>query len=147
MRKARAAFVALAAGLMAPSAQAAEAGSGYQLVVNAANPLAVVARGDVTQIFLKKTLTWPNGQPAVPVDQRSDAPSRQAFSMSVLRKDPNEIASYWNQMIFSGRALPPPTKGSDDEVLAFVRANPNAIGYIGGATAVGEGVKVVKVQD
>jgi ABC-type phosphate transport system substrate-binding protein len=147
MKKAIAAFVTLAAGLVAPSLLSAEADTGYKLVVNAANPLTAVSRGDVTQIFLRKTLTWPNGQPAAPVDQRSDAPSRQAFSMSVLRKDTNEIAAYWNQMIFSGRALPPPTKSSDDEVLAFVRTNPNAVGYVGGATPVGEGVKVVKVQE
>jgi ABC-type phosphate transport system substrate-binding protein len=144
---ARAAIVALAAGLMAAPAHSADADTGYKLVVNAANPLTAVSRGDVTQIFLKKTTTWPNGQPANPVDQRSDAPSRQAFSVSVLGRDMHEIAGYWNQMIFSGRALPPPTKGSDDEVLAFVRTNPNAVGYVGGATPVGEGVKVVKVQE
>ena len=142
-----AAVAALAGGVSSPSVHAGDADTGYKLVVHAANPVTALSRDNVTQIFLRKTTSWPNGQPIVPVDQRSDAPSRHSFSMGVLRKDTNEIASYWNQMIFSGRALPPPTKGSDEEVLAYVRANPNAIGYIGGETPIGEGVKVVRVQE
>ena len=147
MKTVSAAFVALAVGVISPSAHAADADAGYKLVVHAANPVTTLSRDNVTQIFLKKTTTWPNGQPIAPVDQRSDAPSRHAFSLSVLRRETHEVASYWNQMIFSGRALPPPTKGSDEEVLAFVRTNPNAIGYVDGETPIGEGVKVVRVQD
>lgn len=138
---------ALAAGVIGPPLHAGDADTGYKLVVHVGNPVTALSRDNVMQIFLRKTTSWPNGQPIAAVDQRSDAPSRHSFSLSVLRKDTNEIASYWNQMIFSGRALPPPTKGSDDEVLAYVRSNPNAIGYIGGETPIGEGVKVVRIQD
>lgn len=149
MKRAIAAVAALAAlaGVMGPSVHAGDADTGYKLVVHAANPVTALSRDNITQIFLRKTTSWPNGQPIAPVDQRSDAPSRQSFSMGVLRRKTHEVASYWNQMIFSGRAMPPPTKASDEEVLAYVRANPNAIGYIGGETPIGEGVKVVRVQD
>lgn len=147
MKRAMAVVAALVTGMIGPVLNAGESDTGYKLVVHVGNPVTALTRDNVTQIFLKKTTTWPNGQPIAPVDQRSDAPSRQSFSMGVLRKDTNEIASYWNQMIFSGRALPPPTKGSDDEVLAYVRTNPNAIGYISGQTPIGEGIKVVRVQD
>ena len=40
------------------------------------------------------------------------------------------VANYWQRQIFSGRGTPPPIKESDAEVIAFVAANPGAIGYV-----------------
>jgi len=118
----------------------------YKVVVNSANTVSTLSRDTVSRIFLKKTTTWPNGQPVAPVDQATHAPSRRAFSRAILGRATDEVAAYWNQVIFSGRGLPPPTKSSDSEVLAFVRDNPNAIGYVAGDAKLGEGVKAVTVQ-
>jgi len=41
--------------------------------------------------------------------------------------------------------VPPPEKASDDEVLAFVRANPGGIGYVSSGAQVGAGIKVLEV--
>jgi hypothetical protein len=48
-------------------------------------------------------------------------------------------------MIFSGRSLPPPELGSDDEVLRYVLAHPGAIGYVSGAANL-RGAKVLAVK-
>jgi len=118
----------------------------FKVVVNSANTVSALPRDSLSRIFLKKTTTWPNDQKVVPVDQATNAPSRRAFSKAVLAREPSEIAAYWNQMIFSGRGLPPVTKASDSEVLTFVRDNPNAIGYVAGDTKVGDGVKTLTVE-
>jgi hypothetical protein len=124
----------------------AQTPSDYKVVVNSANPVSTLSRDSLSRIFLKKTTTWPNGQAVAPIDQATNAPSRRAFSKAILGRAPPEVAAHWNQMIFSGRGLPPPTKSSDSEVLAFVRDNPNAIGYVAGDAKLGEGVKAVTVQ-
>jgi ABC-type phosphate transport system substrate-binding protein len=134
------------AGLVLARSAGAQAPE-YKIIVNAANPVTTLSREHVTRIFLKKVSTWPNGQPAAPVDLRSGSPTRRAFSRVVLGKDPAEVAAYWNQLIFSGRGLPPPTKSSDSEVLAYVRDNPNAVGYVAADARIGEGVKVVAVKE
>ena len=36
---------------------------------------------------------------------------------------------------------------TDAEVVAFVRSHPGAIGYVADGTAVGDGLKVVKLTD
>ena len=108
--------------------------------------MTTLSHDDVSRIFLKKTTKWPNGQPVLPVDLPTSAPSRRAFSKGVLGRDPNEIGAYWNQVIFSGRAVPPVTKSSDNEVLAYVRNNPNAIGYVAADTNIGESVKVLTLR-
>lgn len=148
MTKASATALRLSALLScAPLGWADGANTGFNVIVNAANPVTALSRDEVARLFLKKTTTWPNGSPVAPVDQRSDSIGRQAFCREVLQKDMSEISSYWNQMIFSGRTLPPLAKGSDEDVVAYIRANPNAIGYVADRTPLGQGVKILTIHD
>lgn len=146
MSKAGATVLSGLMGLLLVPVLGAETPAGYKVVVNSANAVSTLSRQTLSQIFLKKTTTWTNGDTVAPVDQATDAPSRRAFSKTILGRAPYEVAAYWNQMIFSGRGLPPPTKASDSEVLAFVRNNVNAIGYVAADAKLGEGVKVLTVQ-
>ncbi len=125
----------------------AETAADFKVVVNSANTVTALPRDTVNRMFLRKTTTWANGQTVAPVDQHTDSASRRAFSKAILGKAPAEIAAYWNQLIFSGRGLPPLTKSSDSEVLSYVRDNPNAIGYVSADAKIAEGVKVIAVRD
>ena len=71
--------------------------------------------------------------------------TRAAFSKAILGRPVSAVETYWQQQIFSGKEVPPTTKANDDEVIAFVKANAGAIGYVsaGASTA---GVKVVDVK-
>ncbi len=96
-------------------------------------------------MFLKKVVSWPNGWTVTAVDQERGSAVRQLFSRDIHQKDADAIAAHWQTAVFSGRDVPPPIARSDAEVLAFVRANPGAIGYVSGGSAV-EGVKVLTVR-
>jgi ABC-type phosphate transport system substrate-binding protein len=139
-------LVLIVAGLVANRAVAAESAAAYKVIVNAANPVTTLSHDDVSRLFLKKTTKWPNGQPVLPVDLPATAAVRQAFSKEILKRVPYEVAAYWNQAIFRGQALPPPTRSSDGEVLAYVYANPNAIGYVAADAKIGEGLKVLTLR-
>ncbi len=117
----------------------------YRLVVNAGNPATSVTRGEAARMFLKKVVSWPNGWTVTAVDQERGSAVRQAFSRDVHQKDADAIAAHWQTAVFSGRDVPPPIARSDAAVLAFVRANAGAIGYVSGTAAV-EGVKVLTVR-
>ena len=132
-----AAPLAFVLALLVPTQRAAA--QGYVVVTNAAGPSSL-SKDDVAKIFLKK-----NNQLS-PVDQEKDANVRGAFSRSVLGRPVSAIASYWQQQIFSGGEAPPAEKGSDAEVLAYVRNNPRAIGYVSAGTSLGSGVQVVTIQ-
>jgi hypothetical protein len=58
--------------------------------------------------------------------------------------DVPSVQSFWQEVVFSGRGEPPPERSSDAAVIAFVRANPNAVGYIGEATPA-DSVRVITV--
>ncbi|MBL0938667.1 MAG: substrate-binding domain-containing protein [Gemmatimonadaceae bacterium] len=116
-----------------------------KVIVNSANSVSDLSGDVVTKLFLKQSAKFPNGTAAQPVDQGKSSSARAAFSKSVLGRAVGAVESYWQQQIFSGKDVPPPTKASDDEVVAYVKANAGAIGYVsaGASTA---GVKVVDVK-
>ena len=114
----------------------------FILIVNAANPVSTLRETDVSKLFLRKVTKWPNGKPVQPVDQVASSPARRKFSDVIHRMDVPSVKSYWQEIVFSGRGDPPPERASDDDVIRFVRANPNAIGYVSASIALVD-VKVV----
>jgi ABC-type phosphate transport system substrate-binding protein len=124
--------------LLAAPATRAHA-QGYVVVVNAAGP-STLAKDEVSKAFLKK------GGALVAVDQSKGAKVRDAFSKDVLGRPATAVATHWQQQIFAGKDVPPPEKGSDADVLAFVKGNPKAIGYVSAGTELGAGVKAVTLQ-
>jgi len=70
-----------------------------------------------------------------------------AHSQGVLHRDVGAVRSFWQRQIFSGNAVPPAEKPSEDEVLAFVRANPGGVGYVAESTPLPAGVKTITLTD
>lgn len=118
----------------------------FVVIVNAANPVTSVTNGQLSSLFLKKLTQWGGGLPAVPVDLSPESPVRESFSRQVHRKSTPAVKAYWQQMIFSGREVPPAEKSSAREVVAFVTANRGGVGYVPAGTTLGSGVKTVEVK-
>jgi len=120
---------------------------GFVVIVRADNPSSVIDREALSQIFLKRTTTWPDGVHAEPVDLVSSDAARAAFTKAVLRKSMGAVRAFWQQQIYSGRDIPPPEKNSGAEVIAFVAAHPGAVGYVAAATSLGDGVKAISLTE
>ena len=103
----------------------------FKIIVHDSNPQTSLSRAEVSSLFLKKTGTLSNGRPAVPVDLVDNSPVREAFTASIHLKPVAAIKAYWRQQIFAGRSVPPVELRSEAEVVAFVKANVNAVGYVG----------------
>jgi ABC-type phosphate transport system substrate-binding protein len=117
----------------------------YKVIVNSANSTTELSADAVSKLFLKSVSKFPNGTAAAPVDLSKASPVRAAFSKAVIGRPISAVESYWQQQIFSGKDVPPPVKSSDDEVIAFVKATPGAIGYVSAGAALG-GVKAIDVK-
>jgi ABC-type phosphate transport system substrate-binding protein len=117
----------------------------FQVIVNA-SPATEVERAEVARFFLRQSLKWSDGQSVLPVDQSSRSAVRDAFSRLVLKQPLPAVDTYWQRQIASGRALPPPVKTSDAEVLAYVAATPGAIGYVVGGLNLTPGVKLLRLK-
>jgi ABC-type phosphate transport system substrate-binding protein len=117
----------------------------FKVIVNSANSTTELPGDVAAKLFLKQTLKFPSGTAAQPVDQSKGSAVRASFSKAVLSRPVAAVETYWQQQIFAGKEVPPPAKSSDDEVIAFVKSNPGAIGYVS-AGATTTGVKVVDIK-
>jgi ABC-type phosphate transport system substrate-binding protein len=128
-------LIAVAVAMPAHRASA----QGYTVIVNAAGP-STLSKSDISRIFLKKSTAL------TPVDQAKSSESREAFTRAILGRQLSAVVSYWQQQIFSGGDSPPVEKSSDEDVLAYVRSNPKAIGYVKTGTDLGAGIKALSVE-
>lgn len=137
-------FVLLLLLILLASAATSQTAS-FKVIVNSENPTTALPPSQVSKLFLKQMTSWSHGGKVAPVDQSEAARARVSFSDQVLNRTVSAVESYWQQQIYSGRAVPPVKVGSDSEVLAFVKSNPGAIGYVSGGADT-SGVKVVAIN-
>jgi len=116
----------------------------YKVIVNKDSSISSLTKDQISKLFLKKVTRFTDGTTALPVDLVSDSSIRQAFSEDIHGQSVASVRKYWQKQIFSGRGVPPPEKPNDQEVIAFVEANPGAIGYIS-ASASADEIKVINI--
>ncbi len=136
---------AIAIFLVLASANVWAQAKSYKVIVNPSNPVSSMSREDLSRIFLKKSTRFSDGHGASPVDLPVNSSTRESFSKDVHGKSSSAVDAYWQQLIFSGRDIPPAQK-SESGALEFVRSNENAIGYVS-AGADTAGLKVISVTD
>jgi hypothetical protein len=108
----------------------------FIVVVHRANPMRSASRTFVADAFLKRTTRWPHGEVIRPVDLRGDSAVRARFTESVLRRPVAAVRSYWQQVIFSGRGVPPVELDEDRAVIRYVASHAGAVGYVSGSADV-----------
>ncbi len=84
---------------------------------------------DVSLIYKRRKLLWPDGRRIEPVNLPADHPLRRRFTEAVLRLTPEAMEGYWNEQYFHGMR-PPHVLASEAAVLRFVAGTRNAIGYL-----------------
>ncbi len=117
----------------------------FKLIVNASNPVERISKDQAADLFLKKVTRWGSGK-VVQVAEPAPGPVRDAFYRKVAGKSPSAVKAYWNQLIFSGREVPPVSKTSDEDVVAYVHSNPGALAYVAADTDT-KGVKTIELSD
>jgi ABC-type phosphate transport system substrate-binding protein len=117
----------------------------YRVIVHPSNPATVVDRKFVADAFLKKISRWNESEAIRPVDLEVDNLARRKFSEDILRRSVSAVKSYWQQMVFSGRDVPPPELDTDEDVIRFVLRYSGSIGYVSGNANL-DRVKAVTVK-
>lgn len=97
---------------------------------------------DITQLFLGKVSSFPEGGVAIPVALVRGSSTRKQFNELVLHKTENQYKAFWSRLVFTGKASPPNELASSKIVRELVAKNPAIIGYID-ANSVDDSVKVI----
>jgi hypothetical protein len=119
--------------------------AGFKVIANPRVPGTRIPRDTLARVFLGQVSRWGDGSPIEVIDLSSTSTVRQAFSTAVLGMPVEAVRNHWLRLVLSGRH-PPLTRASDAEVIAFVAANPGAVGYVSEKAEIPRTVHVVEVQ-
>ena len=100
------------------------------VIVSARSPVTMLRADQVAAIFLGQSARFPDGQEAVPLDQRLGSPLRDEFYARVASKTPALLKAWWSKMVFTGRGQPPAEAEDSAAVRRRVAGNPDTVGYI-----------------
>jgi ABC-type phosphate transport system substrate-binding protein len=100
------------------------------VVVSSKSTVSTLSKDQVTDIFLGKTARFPDGAPAIPIDQVEGSAARDEFYATFANKSPAQVKAHWTKIIFTGRGQPPKSVSSSVEARKLITANPQAISYI-----------------
>lgn len=114
------------------------------VIVSAKSPVVNLSADQVAKIFLGKSTSFPNREPAYPIDQPQGSAVRNEFYAKVVHKDASQLAAYWAKIIFTGEGRPPKLVADDKAVVKTIADNPGAIGYID-SSALNRSVRAVLV--
>jgi ABC-type phosphate transport system substrate-binding protein len=120
--------------------------AGFKLIVNADQRSEKLTKDDASRIFLKKMTRWSDGTEIRVVQPKGDTGVRAAFDNAVHDRSPAAIRTYWAQMVFSGRDVPPVEKANDEAIVDFVKQNRGAIGVVSEGAALPGGVKAIDLK-
>lgn len=129
-------------GLTLSLAMAGAGNANVVVVVSAKSAVSTLSKEQVTDIFLGKTTRFPDGAPAVPIDQLEGSAARDEFYATFAGKSPAQLKAHWTKIIFTGRGQPPKSVLNSVEARKLIAANPQAISYIE-RSAVDGSVKVL----
>jgi ABC-type phosphate transport system substrate-binding protein len=121
------------------------ASTSYVIIVNPNNPENEVDRQFLEGAFLKKITRWPSDEVIRPAELVASSPARRRFSQDVLERSVEAVKGYWQQRIFSGRDVPPPEFGTNQEVIDYVLKYDGAIGCVS-ADANLDRVKILTIK-
>lgn len=123
----------------------AQAAGRVKVIVNPSVTGEKISRGQLAAVFLRETTRWGNGQPIQAVDQSTQSSARAAFSNDVLARPVAAVQIHWLRQLSNGGGKPPVVRGTDAEVLEYVRATAGAIGYLSEDFPTDDSVRVVPV--
>lgn len=112
------------------------------IIANAGESVSALTEDQAKAIFLKKTLTFPNGTPVSAVDLPESDQLRNEFYEKVAGKTPSQLKAYWAKLVFTGKGTPNEARQSEASVLSWVGGSTGRIGYVN-ADKVNSRVKVL----
>ena len=113
------------------------------IIVNPSNNN-TISMNEVARIYMSKTIAYPDGSEAIPLDLPESSSLRDAFLKKVVKKNYQQFKAYWSQLIFTGRGVPPRQIDSQEDIVRLVAENPALIAFVD-SRYVDDSVKVIHI--
>jgi len=114
------------------------------VVVHKNNPVEKLSRSELIDLFMGKYVAFPNDVKAIPVELNGDHEVKVDFYQSLVGMTLSRVNAYWSRLHFTGRKRAAVFKLSENDIIDFIRANEQAIGYMPQSKITGD-LKVVYI--
>jgi len=114
------------------------------VVVNKANPVAELSRSELIDLFMGKYVAFPNDDMAIPVELNGNHKIKVEFYQELVGMPLSRVNAYWSRLRFTGRKRAAVFKANEIDLIAFIIANKQAIGYVP-QSLITEDLKVVYI--
>ena len=84
---------------------------------------------DLQRIYLGKQTQWKDDTSIVPVMLKS-GPLHDEFIEGYIDRSVQRFVTYWRQMVFTGKGVPPKSFASESDLVDFVARTPGSVGYV-----------------
>ncbi len=99
---------------------------------------------ELERIYLGKTTHWSDNS-SIKVVMLKNGATHEAFLEQYLDRTVHRFVSYWRQMVFTGKGIPPRSFQVEKELADFVATTPGAVGYISDETRA-PGVQIMVIR-
>jgi TonB family protein len=135
-------YLLVLAGLVMLAAAGLSAGD-VKIIANRSIKADSISAAELRGVYLLERTTLRDGSAAVPVLQKA-GPVNEQFLRYYLDRGSAEIRTYYQGLVFTGKASMPKELNSDVEVVDYVARTKGAIGYVS-STAPTEGVRILSL--
>ena len=120
---------------------------GLIIIVNANNPVQKLTTFQISEMFLKKSRNWQDGNPIRFFDRNDDTPERKAFLTYIMKRTARDLDQYWiGQKLYTGNSAPVQL-ASDSMTISLVSRFPGAISYISPDSFIeNKGIKKIEIE-
>ena len=99
---------------------------------------------DLQRIYLGKQTRWNDDTSIVPVMMKS-GPLHEVFIEKYVDRSVQRFVTYWRQMVFTGKGVPPRSFTQEAELVEFVARTPGSVGFAS-AEADTSGIKILQLD-
>jgi len=114
------------------------------VVVHQNSPLQELSSQKIKRIYLNRKKTWDHGGIILKTTLNKHQVHKE-FCSRFLSKNPKRFERFWLRIVFTGEGEPPKSISTEEELLEFIAAHENALGYVSKKPD-HNGVRVIKVD-
>ncbi len=108
---------------------AAAANDGLVIIANPDFTGSAIEQRELQRIYLGKKTQWEDNTSIVPVMLKS-GPLHDEFIEGYVDRSVQRFVTYWRQMVFTGKGIPPKSFASESDLVDFVARTPGSVGYV-----------------
>ncbi len=89
---------------------------------------------DLKDVLLGSITKWPGAGIAIKLVVLADGPLHTKLIKDFTQRTPDQFEKFWKKRVFTGTGVMPALARDEAELVAYVAANPGAIGYVSPAS-------------